>query len=86
MNGQEFSVHNQEFPSWDDQLISTDAKTIVVQINGKVRSQFDIEGTKSEEEVFEIALNNEKVKENIAGKEIIKKIYVKDKLVNFVVR
>ena len=86
LNGQKFSVHNQEFPSWDDQLISTDAKTIVVQINGKVRSQFDIEGTKSEEEVFEIALNNEKVKENIAGKEIIKKIYVKDKLVNFVVR
>ena len=86
LKGQKFSVHNQEFPSWDDQLISTDAKTIVVQINGKVRSQFDIEGTKSEEEVFEIALNNEKVKENIAGKEIIKKIYVKDKLVNFVVR
>ena len=86
LKGQKFSVHNQEFPSWDDELISTDAKTIVVQINGKVRSQFDIEGTKSEEEVFEIALNNEKVKENISGKEIIKKIYVKDKLVNFVVR
>ncbi|MEE2620562.1 MAG: leucine--tRNA ligase, partial [Chloroflexota bacterium] len=86
LKGQKFSVHNQEFPSWDDQLISTDAKTIVVQINGKVRSQFDIEGTKSEEEVFEIASNNEKVKENITGKEIIKKIYVKDKLVNFVVR
>ena len=86
LKGQKFCVHNQEFPSWDDQLISTDAKTIVVQINGKVRSQFDIEGTKSEEEVFEIALNNEKVKENITGKEIIKKIYVKDKLVNFVVK
>ena len=86
LKGQKFSVHNQEFPSWDDELISTEAKTIVVQINGKVRSQFDIEGTKSEEEVFEIASNNEKVKENITGKEIIKKIYVKDKLVNFVVR
>ena len=86
LKGQKFSVHNQEFPSWDDQLISTDAKTIVVQINGKVRSQFDIEGTKSEEEIFEIASNNEKVKENLTDKEIIKKIYVKDKLVNFVVR
>ena len=86
LKGQKFSVHNQEFPSWDDQLISTETKTIVVQINGKVRSQFEIEGTKSEEEVFEIASNNEKVKENITGKEIIKKIYVKDKLVNFVVR
>ena len=86
LNGQEFSVHNQEFPSWDDQLISTDTKTIVVQVNGKVRSQFDIEETKSEEEIFEIASNNEKVQENLTGKEIIKKIYVKDKLVNFVVK
>ena len=86
LNGQEFSVHNQEFPSWDDQLISTDTKTIVVQVNGKVRSQFDIEGTKSEEEIFQIASNNEKVQENLTGKEIIKKIYVKDKLVNFVVK
>ena len=86
LNGQEFSVHNQEFPSWDDQLISTDTKTIVVQVNGKVRSQFDIEGTKSEEEIFEIASKNEKVQENLTGKEITKKIYVKDKLVNFVVR
>ena len=86
LNGQEFSVHNQEFPSWDDQLISTDTKTIVVQVNGKVRSQFDIEETKSEEEIFEIASNNEKVQENLTGKEITKKIYVKDKLVNFVVR
>ena len=86
LNGQEFSVHNQEFPSWDDQLISTDTKTIVVQVNGKVRSQFDIEETKSEEEIFEIASSNEKVQENLTGKEIIKKIYVKDKLVNFVVR
>ena len=86
LNGQEFSVHNQEFPSWDDQLISTDTKTIVVQVNGKVRSQFDIEGTKSEEEIFEIASNNEKVQENLTGKEITKKIYVKDKLVNFVVK
>ena len=86
LNGQEFSVHNQEFPSWDDQLISTDTKTIVVQVNGKVRSQFDIEETKSEEEIFEIASNNEKVQENLTGKDIIKKIYVEDKLVNFVVR
>ena len=86
LNGQEFSVHNQEFPSWDDQLISTDTKTIVVQVNGKVRSQFDIEETKSEEEIFEIASSNEKVQENLTGKEIIKKIYVKDKLVNFVVK
>ena len=86
LNGQEFSVHNQEFPVWDDELISTNRKTIVVQVNGTVRSQFNIEGTKSEEEIFEIASNNEKVHENLIGKEVIKKIYVKDKLVNFVVR
>ena len=66
--------------------LEKDSYELVVQINGKVRSQFDIEGTKSEEEIFQIASNNEKVQENLTGKEIIKKIYVKDKLVNFVVR
>lgn len=86
INGNEYSVHNQSFPDWNDELISSNSKTIVVQINGKVRAQFDIEESKSEDEVIEFALSISKVKENLEGKEIIKKIYVKDKLVNFAVK
>ena len=86
INGNEYSVHNQSFPDWNDELISSNSKTIVVQINGKVRAQFDIEQSKTEEEIIEFALSIGKVKENLEGKEIIKKIYVKNKLVNFAVK
>ena len=86
INGNEYSVHNQSFPDWNDELISLNSKTIVVQINGKVRAQFDIEQSKTEEEIIEFALSIGKVKENLEGKEIIKKIYVKNKLVNFAVK
>jgi len=85
-NGNKFSVHNENFPEWDDKLIVSDSKTIVVQVNGKVRAQFDIKESKSEEEIIELALNLDKVSENLKDKEIIKKIYIKDKLVNFAVK
>ena len=85
-NGNKFSVHNENFPEWDEKLIVSDSKTIVVQINGKVRAQFNIKESKSEEEIIEFATNINKIKENLEGKEIIKKIYIKDKLVNFAVR
>ena len=67
-------------------MIVSDSKTIVVQVNGKVRAQFDIKESKSEEEIIELALNLDKVSENLKDKEIIKKIYIKDKLVNFAVK
>ena len=85
-NGNKFSVHNENFPEWDDKLIVSDSKTIVVQVNGKVRAQFDIKESLSEEEIIELALNLDKVSENLKDKEIIKKIYIKDKLVNFAVK
>ena len=56
------------------------------QVNGKVRAQFDIKESLSEEEIIELALNLDKVSENLKDKEIIKKIYIKDKLVNFAVK
>jgi leucyl-tRNA synthetase len=55
-------------------------------VNGKVRGQFEASKEISEEEAFEKALVAEKVPSFIKDKEIIKKIYVKEKLVNLVVK
>ena len=85
-NGNKFSIHNENFPEWDENMIVSNSKTIVVQINGKVRAQFNIEESKSEEEIIDIALNLEKVRENLIDKEIVKKIYIENKLVNFAVK
>ena len=52
----------------------------------KDRMKKIIKESKSEEEIIELALNLDKVSENLKDKEIIKKIYIKDKLVNFAVK
>ena len=84
--GNDFSVHNKKFPEWNESLIVSKTKTIVVQINGKMRDQFIIKGDKKEEEIIKLAEELEKIIEQLADKTIIRKIYIKDRLVNFVVQ
>ena len=86
MKGESFSIHIENFPEWDESLVNSEIRTIVIQINGKMRDQFDIEGEKSEEEIIDVAENSEKVAQYLEGKEILRKIYVKNKLVNLVVK
>ena len=86
IKGGSFSIHNEKYPEWNEDLVGSEIKIIVIQINGKIRDQFEIEGDKSEDEIINMAENSEKVSQYIKGKEIIRKIYVKDKLVNFVVK
>lgn len=85
INGYSFSVHQESFPAWEESLIKSETKTIIVQINGKMRAQFSIEGDTSEKKIISEALNLKKVKENIGTQEVKRSIYVQDKLVNFVI-
>jgi leucyl-tRNA synthetase len=57
-----------------------------VQINGKLRGKIVVPADSSEEFVLQRALADEKVQVFIAGKQILKKIYVSGKLVNIVVK
>ena len=84
--GESFSIHNEKYPEWNEDLVNSEITTIVIQINGKMRDQFNIEKDKSEEEIISMAENSEKVQQYIQRKEIIRKIYVKNKLVNLVVK
>jgi len=59
---------------------------IPVQVNGKLRSRVVVPADASEEMVLERALADEKVRAFIAGKQVVKKIYVPGKLVNIVVK
>lgn len=80
------SLTYEKFPYYSPEYLEDEDMTIVVQINGKVRGQFQCSKEISEEEIFRIALETEKVPAFIGGKEITKKIYVKEKLVNFVIK
>lgn len=78
-------VLNQVWPSFDDALTQDDTATIVVQVNGKLRGQFNAPVAASQLDLETQARLLEKVKPFIDGKAIKKVIVVPKKLVNFVV-
>jgi leucyl-tRNA synthetase len=79
-------VLKSRWPLADPALMQEDVVTIVVQVNGKLRGQIEVANPPEEKRVFEAVDANDKVQQWIAGKQIVKRIYVPGKLVNVVVK
>ena len=73
------------WPELDQALLKIEEFELIIQVNGKVRGKANIEKSIEQREIEEIALNIENVKNYISSSEIKKVIYVKDKLINFVI-
>src|ERR1019366_9525970 len=86
MLGEKGKLLKTPWPKFDPALAKEEELEIPVQINGKLRSRIVVPADATEETVLERALADEKVKAMIAGKQIVKKIYVPGKLVNIVVK
>ncbi len=86
MMGHKESILKSRWPGYDPQAVQFDTVTVAIQINGKVRDQIEIDRSASEETVKQMALQQEKVVRNIEGKQIVKIIYVKEKLLSIVVK
>jgi len=86
MLGEKSSLLRARWPKYDPALAKEEEIEIPVQINGKLRSLIVVPADASEDEIWEAALANEKARNLIAGKQMMKKIYVPGKLVNIVVR
>ena len=86
MAGETESVFNSDWPVWDEDKLKTDTVNIVVQINGKVRSQLQAPADADDETVRKMALDDEKVQKWIDDKEIVKIVVIKNKLVSVVVK
>lgn len=84
--GESGYILEEPWPSYSEELAKEREIELVVQINGKVRSKIMIPQGLSDEEVVKIALSDEKVKQWIDSKEILKVIPVKGKLVNIVIK
>ncbi|MCY1038754.1 leucine--tRNA ligase [Staphylococcus nepalensis] len=84
--GHEETITYQPWPTFDESLLVDDEVEIVVQVNGKVRAKIDVPKDVSKEEMEEIALDNENIKDEIEGKDIKKVIAVPQKLVNIVAK
>jgi leucyl-tRNA synthetase len=77
-------IQDAAWPIWDDKLIIDETVTIVVQVNGKLRSKIEVERGTGEDKIKQLVLSDSKVKDFLADRKITKLIYVPDKLVNIV--
>ncbi|RPI18601.1 MAG: leucine--tRNA ligase [Ignavibacteriae bacterium] len=76
----------EKWPEYDAKKLQRNYITIVGQVNGKVRTKLEIEVGTGDEKIIQLMKDDEKFKKHIDGKEIVKEIVVKNKLVNIVVK
>jgi leucyl-tRNA synthetase len=79
------SLAHQPWPAYDPALVVSDRIEIPIQVNGKLRSKIEVSAEASEEEVVGLASRDARLAEWLQGKEPRKVIYVRKKLLNFVV-
>ncbi len=84
--GFEGSVTTASWPQYDEEKTKDDSYELVVQINGKIKSKIVVSATASKEEIEKIAFEDDKIKEQTAGKQVVKTIVIPNKLVNIVVK
>ncbi|WP_455538645.1 leucine--tRNA ligase [Terrisporobacter sp.] len=86
MIGKEGSVFNISWPAYDESALVKDEVEVIVQVNGKLRDKIFMDANIAREDMEKVALESEKVKAAIEGKNVVKVIAVPKKLVNIVVK
>lgn len=84
--GHKDTIANELWPEYDEEKTKEEEKQIAVQVNGKVRGNITITDNDTEETIKEKALSNENVLKHTSGKEIVKVIVIKDRIVSIVVK
>ena len=84
--GNTSSVFNERLPEFDPSALIKDEVEIAIQINGKIKAKIMIPSNLDEEGIKAAALENATIKENTDGKNIVKVIVIKGRLVNIVVK
>ncbi|NIQ00447.1 MAG: leucine--tRNA ligase [Nitrospinaceae bacterium] len=79
-------THQTAWPSYNEEYLKADEMEIVVQVNGKVRQKLSVPAEIDEESLKAQALEDERIREWIDGKDVKKVIVVPKKLVNIVVK
>lgn len=83
---QKGSIHNQDWPNYDnDKTIDSDI-TMVIQVNGKVRERLTCPRDTEKDVAITLCKGNEKVNQYLSNGEIIKVIFIPNKIINFVVK
>ena len=84
--GQSQTISYQSWPQYSEDLIQLDEVTIAVQVNGKLRANINVSKDSNESDVISEAMSLENVKKFTSDGNIVKTIYVPNRLLNFVVQ
>jgi leucyl-tRNA synthetase len=84
--GNAYSVHEQSWPKWDEAMLVQKTREIPIQVNGKVRGRVTIPTDADETLIREKALSEPNVQRYVEGREIVKVIIPRKKLVSIVVK
>ena len=76
----------EAWPQVDEKYLHEDRVLYIVQVNGKVRGRFELEKGLEKDQLIEIAKQNETISKHLEGKEVIKEIFVPNKLLNIVIK
>ncbi len=79
-------ISQNKWPEYDPAKIVETLIKLPIQINGKIREVLEISVGLSEKEILELATSNEKIKTWINGKQIVKHIYVENKILNLIIK
>lgn len=84
--GHTTSIHSELWPKFDESMLAESNVTIAVQVMGKLRATLNVKAGSSQEEIKTLALAEQAVSSHTTGKEIVKEVFVPDRLINFVIK
>ena len=82
--GEDFDIESS-WPEVNESMLEIEEFELIIQVNGKVRGKLKVNKSTEQEEIKEMALNVENVNNFIGSSQLKKTIYVKEKLINFVI-
>ena len=84
--GNEFSIHECDYPNYDELKVKESDITIGVQVNGKLRSEVTVAVDESEDVILEQVMKDEKIQKYLEGNTLVKSIIIPNKIVNLIIR
>lgn len=84
--GHEGSLAYASWPAFDPSLVQVDSLKLPVQVNGRVRAVIEVEREIGQGAALEAARANEAVSRHLAGKQVVKVVWVPGRALNLIVK
>ncbi len=84
--GKPYSIFNAKYPQYDEKALVKDEYELAVQINSKIKSKIVVPNDATSQEIQEIAMQNDAIKQALEGKTLVKAIVIPRRLVNLVIK